>query len=179
MNEQSWTNLSSVLWVEQPVGTGFSQGTPNIQNEDDLAAQLVGFMQQFLDVFSELKGKKLYLTGESVSIPLSILYVCPHCIQYAGTYVPCKWGSTLSNLTEERPKILQTISTRTLLCWTSHCKGYGSAIVSSFQLHRVLSSVHWQGIASLSWDVVQEEIPAVDFVNKYAGLFSFKSVGLI
>ena len=70
MNEQSWTNLSSVLWVEQPVGTGFSQGTPNIQNEDDLAAQLVGFMQQFLDVFSELKGKKLYLTGESVSIPL-------------------------------------------------------------------------------------------------------------
>jgi len=25
-------------------------------------------MQQFLEVFSELKGKKLYLTGESVSI---------------------------------------------------------------------------------------------------------------
>lgn len=87
-NEFSWTNLSSVLWVEQPVGTGFSQGTPNIrvshlgmtfypapnnvQNEDDLAAQLVGFMQQFLEVFSELKNKKLYLTGESVRSPLSI-----------------------------------------------------------------------------------------------------------
>ncbi|KAF9460967.1 alpha/beta-hydrolase [Collybia nuda] len=71
-NEFSWTNLSSVLWVEQPVGTGFSQGTPNIRNEDDLAEQLVGFMQQFLEVFSELKNKKLYLTGES----------------YAGTYVP-------------------------------------------------------------------------------------------
>ena len=28
-NEWSWTNLSSVLYVEQPVGTGFSQGTPN------------------------------------------------------------------------------------------------------------------------------------------------------
>ena len=93
MNEQSWTNLSSVLWVEQPVGTGFSQGTPNIRNEDDLAAQLVGFMQQFLDVFSELKGKKLYLTGESVSIPLcQFLYVCSHCTQYAGVYVPCKSG---------------------------------------------------------------------------------------
>ncbi|KAG2094397.1 Alpha/Beta hydrolase protein, partial [Suillus discolor] len=26
---------------------------------------------------------------------------------------------------------------------------------------------------SISWDVVQEEIPAVDFVNKYSGLFSF------
>lgn len=76
MNEQSWTNLSSVLWVEQPVGTGFSQGTPNIQNEDDLSAQLVGFMQQFLEVFAELKGKKLYLTGESVSFPQGLfIYV--------------------------------------------------------------------------------------------------------
>lgn len=67
VNEYSWTNLSSVLWVEQPIGTGFSQGTPNIENEDQLAEQLVGFMQQFLEVFSELKGKKLWLSGESVS----------------------------------------------------------------------------------------------------------------
>ena len=61
-----------MLWVEQPVGTGFSQGTPNIENEDQLAEQLVGFMQQFLDVFSELKGKKLWLTGESVSVSFFI-----------------------------------------------------------------------------------------------------------
>lgn len=72
VNEWSWTNLSSVLWVEQPVGTGFSQGTPNIKDENDLAEQVVGFMQQFLEVFSELKGKNLYLTGES----------------YAGKYIP-------------------------------------------------------------------------------------------
>ncbi|KAF7333425.1 Carboxypeptidase [Mycena venus] len=68
-NVNSWTNLSSVLWVEQPVGTG---GTPNITDEDDLSVQLIGFLQQFLEVFSELKGKKLYLSGES----------------YAGQYVP-------------------------------------------------------------------------------------------
>ncbi|KAF8638469.1 hypothetical protein AX17_002180 [Amanita inopinata Kibby_2008] len=71
-NEHSWTKLSSVLWVEQPVGTGYSQGEPNIRNEDDLAAQLVGFLEQFLNIFSELKGKNFYLTGES----------------YAGTYIP-------------------------------------------------------------------------------------------
>ena len=28
-NEWSWTNLSSVLYVEQPIGTGFTQGTPS------------------------------------------------------------------------------------------------------------------------------------------------------
>jgi len=72
VNDFSWTNLSSVLFVEQPVGTGYSQGKPNITNEVELSAQLFGFFQQFLDVFSELKGKKLYLSGES----------------YAGMYVP-------------------------------------------------------------------------------------------
>ncbi|KAI0254184.1 Alpha/Beta hydrolase protein [Lactifluus subvellereus] len=71
-NEWSWTNLSSVLYVEQPIGTGFSQGTPTARNENDVAAQLVGFLQQFLKIFSELRGKKFYLTGES----------------YAGMYVP-------------------------------------------------------------------------------------------
>ncbi|KAG6838372.1 hypothetical protein H0H87_003279, partial [Tephrocybe sp. NHM501043] len=53
-------------------GTGFSQGVPNIKDENELAAQLVGFLQQFLEVFSELKKKNFYVTGES----------------YAGTYVP-------------------------------------------------------------------------------------------
>ncbi|KAN0139502.1 Alpha/Beta hydrolase fold [Lactarius tabidus] len=71
-NPLSWTNLGHMLWVEQPVGTGFSQGVPDIQDETDLATQLGGFFEQFLDVFSELKGKNLYLTGES----------------YAGYYVP-------------------------------------------------------------------------------------------
>ena len=38
------------------------------QNENDVAAQIVGFLQQFLDVFEELKGKKFYLSGESVCL---------------------------------------------------------------------------------------------------------------
>ena len=96
-----------MLWVEQPVGTGFSQGEPDIhvcnrvlakiqranvgdaQNETELAAQLVGFLQQFFNVFAELKTKKFYLTGESVR------FVCPDInlslisFQYAGMYLPC------------------------------------------------------------------------------------------
>jgi carboxypeptidase D len=75
--------------VEQPVGTGFSQGIPNAQNEDDVAAQLVGFMQQFLEVFSELKGKKLYVTGESVRFSQRFKHRA-NGIQYAGKYVPCE-----------------------------------------------------------------------------------------
>jgi carboxypeptidase D len=84
-NEFSWTNLSSVLYLEQPVGTGFSQGTPTAKDENDIAAQVVGFLQQFLEIFSELKGKKFYLTGES----------------YAGTYIPY-----IANYIYENPKKL-------------------------------------------------------------------------
>ncbi|RDB20370.1 hypothetical protein Hypma_012577 [Hypsizygus marmoreus] len=123
VNEFSWTNLSSVLWVEQPVGTGFSQGTPNIRNEDDLAAQLVGFLQQFLEVFSELKNKKLYLSGES----------------YAGTYVPY-----IANYIYQHPGTL------------------------ALDLQGI-----WIADPSLSWDVVQEQIPAVDFVKRFEHVFAF------
>ncbi|KDR71030.1 hypothetical protein GALMADRAFT_801430 [Galerina marginata CBS 339.88] len=122
-NEFSWTNLSSVLWVEQPVGTGFSKGTPNIQNEDDLAAQLFGFLQQFLVVFPEMKNKKLYLTGES----------------YAGTYLP-------------------------------YIANYIHTHSSSLALN--LQGM-WISDPSISWNVVQEEIPAVSFVHKYENVFSF------
>ncbi|CDO76353.1 hypothetical protein BN946_scf185011.g17 [Trametes cinnabarina] len=85
-NEYSWTNLSSILFLEHPVGTGFSQGKPNITNEDQLAEQVVGFMQQFLEVFRELQGKKLYLSGES----------------YAGMYVPY-----IANYIYEHPDALK------------------------------------------------------------------------
>ncbi|OJA09847.1 hypothetical protein AZE42_07996, partial [Rhizopogon vesiculosus] len=40
---------------------------------------------------------------------------------------------------------------------TCHCKGYGSVI----------------RLAVISWYVVQDQIPALDFVKKHAGLFSF------
>ncbi|KAH0839339.1 Alpha/Beta hydrolase protein [Lanmaoa asiatica] len=133
VNEYSWTNLSSVLWVEQPVGTGFSQGTPNIENEDQLAEQLVGFMQQFLEVFSELKGKKLWLTGESVSV------------NSEQNSLPVD----IANYIYEHPTLLD------------------------LSLQGI-----WISDPLLSWDVVQEEIPAVDFVHKYQGLFSFNQTYL-
>ncbi|KAI0687232.1 Alpha/Beta hydrolase protein [Earliella scabrosa] len=71
-NEFSWTNLSHVVYLEHPVGTGFSVGKGNATDENDIAKDIVGFLQQFLKVFPDLKGKKLYLSGES----------------YAGMYVP-------------------------------------------------------------------------------------------
>lgn len=61
-----------MLWVEQPIGTGFSRGKPTATNEKDIAKDFYGFLLNFYKIFPELKGKKLYITGES----------------YAGAYIP-------------------------------------------------------------------------------------------
>lgn len=71
-NPYSWNKLTNMIWIEQPVGTGFAQGTPTIKDEIDLASQFRGFWKNFIDTFDQLKGAKTYLTGES----------------YAGMYVP-------------------------------------------------------------------------------------------
>jgi carboxypeptidase D len=70
-NPYSWTNLTNMLWVEQPVGVGYSQGTPNITDEVELGNQFRGFYKSFVDLFG-LYNWKTYITGES----------------YAGYYVP-------------------------------------------------------------------------------------------
>ncbi|KAG6820332.1 hypothetical protein H0H92_001926, partial [Tricholoma furcatifolium] len=44
-------------------------------NKDELAAQLVGFLQQFLEVFSELKGKNFDVTGEIYAPGMYVPYI--------------------------------------------------------------------------------------------------------
>ena len=135
MNEYSWTNLSSMLYIEQPVGTGFSQGIPNIQDEDDLAEQLVGFLQQFLEVFPELKGKKTYLTGESVSFGCSfpwVIYTNTKCFWVLRSMPGCM--SLVSSKSDsfgvftDPPQISLIIFTR-MRVLTCRCREFGSLTV--------------------------------------------------
>ncbi len=70
-NPWTWVNLTNMVWVEQPVGTGFSQGNVTATDETDVAAQFLGFFKNFVDTFG-LQNRKVYITGES----------------YAGYYVP-------------------------------------------------------------------------------------------
>ncbi|KAG5930868.1 hypothetical protein E4U53_002090 [Claviceps sorghi] len=63
-NPWGWSRLTNVVWVEQPVGVGFSTGTPNIRNEKELAAQFAGWWKNFVDTFS-MQGYKIYVVGES------------------------------------------------------------------------------------------------------------------
>ncbi|KAI1270659.1 alpha/beta-hydrolase [Xylariaceae sp. FL1019] len=70
-NPWAWNRLVNTIWLEQPVGTGFSTGVPTATSEEDVAAQLLGFWKNFIDLF-EMQGYKVYVAGES----------------YAGAYIP-------------------------------------------------------------------------------------------
>lgn len=64
-NPYTWVNLTNVVWIEQPAGTGFSQkrGTPAATNELEVAEQFLGFWKNFVDTFG-LHNRKVYIAGE-------------------------------------------------------------------------------------------------------------------
>ncbi|KAI9568043.1 Alpha/Beta hydrolase protein [Boletus coccyginus] len=72
-NQYAWSTVTDYVWIDQPVGTGFSTADTNgyVPNEDQLGADFMGFLENFVKVFPNLATRPLYLTGES----------------YAGTYI--------------------------------------------------------------------------------------------
>lgn len=65
-NKWSWHRLTNMVWIDQPIGSGFSQGTVTAQNEFDVARQFMGFWKNFVDTFA-MQGYKVYITGSSYS----------------------------------------------------------------------------------------------------------------
>lgn len=74
-NPYSWNEESAFIWIDNPVGSGFSHADSPAgwdHNETQVAADLLRFIVQFLDDHTEYQGRPLYIFGES----------------YAGHYVP-------------------------------------------------------------------------------------------
>lgn len=63
---RSWHRLTNMVWVDQPIGSGFSQGTVTARNEQDVAQQFMGFWKNFVNTFA-LQGYKIYITGKADS----------------------------------------------------------------------------------------------------------------
>ncbi|XP_038717256.1 serine carboxypeptidase-like [Tripterygium wilfordii] len=67
-NEYSWNNMSNIIYVDQPTGTGFSYTT----NDDDIRNDTIGvsndlydFLQEFLDAHPDMVSNEFFITGES------------------------------------------------------------------------------------------------------------------
>jgi len=71
----SWTDSYNVLYIDQPVGTGFSfteKDEGYVTNQVQVANDLYEALRQFFIVFKEVQSSDFYISGES----------------YAGKYVP-------------------------------------------------------------------------------------------
>jgi cathepsin A (carboxypeptidase C) len=74
-NEFSWNSKANLLYIDQPVGTGFSHArdpTHYARNEKMVATNFYQFLLKYLAKYPTLSGRDLYITGES----------------YAGHYIP-------------------------------------------------------------------------------------------
>ena len=64
----SWTNFSNVIYVDSPVGTGYSfaeDGSSFSHNSTDTASNLHAFMDQFFWLFPEYQSNEFYITASS------------------------------------------------------------------------------------------------------------------
>ena len=72
-NPYAWNEVSNLLYVDQPIGTGFSKGgIHDARSEDEIAADMAEMLRGFVVQNPEFEGRDFYITGES----------------YAGHYVP-------------------------------------------------------------------------------------------
>ncbi|KAI8813776.1 peptidase S10, serine carboxypeptidase [Cladochytrium replicatum] len=74
-NRYSWHTVTNSLFIEQPVGVGFSFHTSEssaVYNTTGVGIDLHSFLGKFYEVFQETASMNLYVTRES----------------YAGRYIP-------------------------------------------------------------------------------------------
>ncbi|CAG2166942.1 unnamed protein product, partial [Oppiella nova] len=75
LREYTWAKEFSVIYIDNPVGTGFSFTDNDLgyaTTESDVARDLYSALQQFFTLFADERRNDFYITGES----------------YAGKYVP-------------------------------------------------------------------------------------------
>ncbi|KAJ7083434.1 Alpha/Beta hydrolase protein [Mycena epipterygia] len=73
-NNFSWHKLADTMWIDQPVGTGYSTSDADgyVPDEDQLGQDFVEFLSNIVKIFPSLAKRPLHLSGES----------------YAGKYIP-------------------------------------------------------------------------------------------
>ncbi|KAK4680096.1 Cell death protease [Podospora pseudoanserina] len=73
-NEGAWNEFANVLFVDNPVGTGFSYVDTNayVRELDVMADQFVTFLEKWFKLFPEYEHDDIFIAGES----------------YAGQYIP-------------------------------------------------------------------------------------------
>lgn len=83
LNEYSWNKGANLIYVDQPIGTGYSNPVRSSydQNEDQVSLHLYNFLVNWLEKHPSYKGRPLFLLGESYAghyIPAISAYIARH-----------------------------------------------------------------------------------------------------
>lgn len=94
INKNSWNSKSNLVFIDQPIGTGFSKGDTSKlpHDENEVATQFGIFLEGFFKNHPEFKDRPFYITGESYA---------GHYIPFIGSYIiedRDKWGALGVNL---------------------------------------------------------------------------------
>lgn len=74
MNPYSWNAHANVIWIDQPVGTGFSfadNPLEKVVSEKQMAMNMYEFLQNFLKKYPKYQPLPFYVTGSSLHIFVS------------------------------------------------------------------------------------------------------------
>jgi|TARA_Y100000992_G_scaffold299504_1_gene266408 carboxypeptidase C (cathepsin A) len=92
-NQFTWTKFANIVFIEQPIGVGFSWSSKkkDYKSDDELASQdNLTFILKFFEEFPQFKKNKLYLSSES----------------YGGHYIPLWVDKIIKyNKTHENDKL--------------------------------------------------------------------------
>ncbi|KAM5375123.1 hypothetical protein ACJA88_007788 [Fusarium oxysporum] len=65
LNPHSWNEYANMLYIDQPIGTGFSVGTEDVNSTAQAAPYIWKFMQVFMDRFPKYKSREFGLFTQS------------------------------------------------------------------------------------------------------------------
>lgn len=87
LNPSSWNSNATVIYIDQPAGTGFSYGTHDT-NEEAVGEDTYEFLTEFFGKFSQYSKQKFYIFGES----------------FAGHYIPAIAHTIYSKQKDQKDK---------------------------------------------------------------------------
>jgi len=145
-----WSQRFNVIYIDNPVGTGFSftnNDAGYAKDETDVGRDLYNALQQFFTLFPNLRKNEFYVTGES----------------YAGKYVPAAAYTIHTNNQKSQQKInLKGISIGNGLCDPENMLNYGDYLYQLGLIDAAMRSKFYQ-----KQDEVKQFIQKKQFENAF------------
>ncbi|KAG8859687.1 hypothetical protein FRB96_004261 [Tulasnella sp. 330] len=75
LNPNSWNKYTNVLYIDQPIGTGFSHGTETANDDASSAVIIWALYQAFLEAFPQYKYRRLILATDGYGAHYALEFV--------------------------------------------------------------------------------------------------------